>query len=480
VLTIFDMGFAFILYHKSPALISILSATAAQMCYDYRVLLKKITDGKGRRMQAHMEESQRAVLVAADTGAWDAETSLDELRELAKSAGAEVLATASQKRSAYDRATLVGKGRLEEIRAFADANDANLLIFDHELSASQIRNIADAVGIHVIDRTMLILDIFAQRAHTREGRLQVELAQQRYRLPRLGGQGQSLSRLGGGIGTRGPGETKLESDRRHIRRRIQSLESQLAELEKRRKLQRARRKKDGVTAVAIVGYTNVGKSTLLNALTDAGVLAEDQLFATLDPTARSLTLPDGRNVMLVDTVGLVRRLPHHLIRAFHSTLEEAVFADLLLNVCDISSPEMAEQLSVARTLLEELGLADTPMLTVFNKCDKLTGVPATDSREDPEDMYPVILPGTGTPGDVQISAKTGAGLDRLLLAIAAALEPSQRRMELLIPFDQGSLLAEIRGSGKILNEVYEENGIRVSALVDKRLLYKVEGFVTKA
>jgi GTP-binding protein HflX len=405
--------------------------------------------------------TQRAVLVSVDTGAFDAEASLAELEELARSAGAEVLATVSQKRSSFDRATLIGSGRLAEIKEFADANEANLLIFDHELTAGQIRNIGDAVGVDVIDRTMLILDIFAQRARTKEGRLQVELAQQRYRLPRLGGQGRSLSRLGGGIGTRGPGETKLESDRRHIRRRIQTLEDQLAELEKRRARRHERRRKDGVTTVAIVGYTNVGKSTLLNALTDAGALAEDKLFATLDPTARSLSLPDGRSVMLVDTVGLVRRLPHHLVKAFHSTLEEAAFADLLLNVCDAAAPDVHEQLDVTRQLLEQLGVTDTPMLTVLNKCDLLQSLPERLHTD-----------GDLASADVCISAKTGRGIDSLLAAVAEALEPTHIRMTLLLPYDKGSLSAEIRAGGKVLEEEFTEEGIRLTALVDRKVQHR--------
>lgn len=411
-------------------------------------------------MYENKEEIQRAILIAADTGEFDVDVSLDELAELAESAGAEVLAKVSQKRPEYDKATLIGSGRLEEVKLFAEDSDANLLIFDHELTASQIRNISDATGIDVIDRTMLILDIFAQRAKTREGTLQVELAQQRYRLPRLGGQGQSLSRLGGGIGTRGPGESKLESDRRHIRRRIQALEEQLAELEKRRGNLRARRKKDGITTVAIVGYTNVGKSTLLNALTDAGVLAEDKLFATLDPTARSLELPDGRSVMLVDTVGLVRRLPHHLVEAFKSTLEEAANADLLLNVCDVSSEEVQEQISVTEDLMAELGVAGTPMITVLNKCDKVEG------------FEPVINLGN----NVMISAKTGFGFDALLNKIACTLEPSQVRMTLVIPYDKGGLISEIRAEGKIFDEQYVETGTQIDAFVDKKILHKVEQY----
>ena len=244
-----------------------------------------------------------------------------------------------------------------------------MLIFDCELTGSQTRNIGDVTGVAVVDRTMLILDIFAARARSSEGRLQVELAQLRYRLPRLAGSSENLSRLGGGIGTRGPGETKLETDRRHIRSRIQKLEEELRDLTRRREQMRSRRKKDGIITAAIVGYTNVGKSTLLNALTDAGVLAENKLFATLDPTARALLLPDGRSVMLIDTVGLVRRLPHNLVEAFKSTLEEAASADVLLCVCDASSPEMDEQIEVTTSLLAELGAADTPMIKVLNKCD---------------------------------------------------------------------------------------------------------------
>jgi GTP-binding protein HflX len=282
-------------------------------------------------------DPQRALLCAVDTGEFDAEVSLDELAELAATAGAQVVGRAVQKRAEYDAATLIGRGKLEEIAALCAQDAADLLLFDHELTASQLRNIEQVVQVPVVDRTMLILDIFAQRAHTAEGRLQVELAQLRYRLPRLAGLGGSLSRLGGGIGTRGPGETKLETDRRHIRGRIASLERQLDDLTRRREQQRARRKKEEVTTVAILGYTNVGKSTLLNTLTDAGVLAQDMLFATLDPTSRALLLPDGRQVLLIDTVGLVRRLPHHLVEAFKSTLEEAASADLILNVCDAAS-----------------------------------------------------------------------------------------------------------------------------------------------
>ena len=384
---------------------------------------------KKDRFSEIVEKTQeRALLVAVDTGLYDVETSLTELEELAKSAGAEVIANVSQKRKGFDRRTLIGPGRLEEIREFAAANDVNLLIFDHELTASQVRNIEAASDIPVIDRTMLILDIFARRAFTHEGRLQVELAQLRYRLSRLAGQGKALSRLGGGIGTRGPDETKLESDRRHIRSRIGSLEKQLAKVEKRRDLLRARRRKDGVTTVAIVGYTNVGKSTLLNKLTNAGVLAEDMFFATLDPVARKLNLPDRRNVMLVDTVGLVRRLPHGLVKAFHSTLEEAALADLILILCDAGSADSKEQVQVAEDVLLELGAGDTPRIIVRNKCDLL---PASDQSTDT--MYEGdirIPPGKGdyTAREINISAKTGAGLPALLERIAAALPAVNSRI----------------------------------------------------
>ncbi len=405
------------------------------------------------------EEQQQAILVAVDTGEYDVDLSLDELGELAQTAGAIVLGKISQKRPTIDKATCVGSGMLQEIRAQAAALEANLLIFDHELTASQLRNIEKETNIAVVDRSALILDIFAQRARSREGKLQVELAQQKYRLPRLMGQGTALSRLGGGIGTRGPGESKLESDRRHIRRRIESLEGQLRELKQQRGLRRDRRKKDGVVTVAIVGYTNAGKSTLLNTLTNAGVLAENKLFATLDPTSRALTLPDGRSVMLVDTVGLIRRLPHQLVEAFHSTLEEAANADLLLHVCDISNPEADSQAEVTRRLLDELGCAQTPVVTALNKCDRLESIPAAFGSNR-----------------VFICAKTGYGLDRLLEAVAQALPPSQLRMRLLLPYDKAALAAEIRDSGKIFLEEYVPDGLLLDALVDKQIIWKLEPY----
>ena len=391
---------------------------------------------------------ERALLVSLDTGEPDAEASLLELRELARTAGAEVVGMTVQKRPAPDAGTCVGEGKLEEIRAFCEANDIDLVIFDRELSPIQQRNIELETKVRTIDRTTLILDIFAARARSREGTLQVELAQLKYSLPRLAGQGTALSRLGGGIGTRGPGETKLETDKRHIRRRIDALREQLRDLQAQRDRVRARRKKDGIITVAIVGYTNAGKSTLMNTLTQAGVLAEDKLFATLDPTARALRLPHGQTVMLIDTVGLVRRLPHHLVEAFKSTLEEAAQADVILNVCDASSEEAATHLQVTQNLLTELGIGDRPVIPVMNKCDRLS------------DASPIVAIGD----TVRISAKYGDGLETLLLAIESKL-PKWTRMDLLLPFHKGGLLAAVRGQGQILSEEYTAEGIEATVLV---------------
>lgn len=403
---------------------------------------------------------QRAILAAVDLGEYDVNASLDELAALAESAGAEVVARMSQKRPQFDPATCMGEGRLEELAEAVKNYECDLVIFDHELSASQLRNIERAVDAAVVDRTMLILDIFAQRAVTDEGKLQVELAQQRYLLPRLAGIGTQLSRLGGGIGTRGPGETKLETDRRHIRRRIRSLEERLRELTDRRERMRTRRKKDNLLTVAVVGYTNVGKSTLLNALTGAEVLAENKLFATLDPTSRSLELPDGRSVLLVDTVGLIRRLPHHLVEAFQSTLEEAAAADLILIVCDIASPDVREQLDVTEQVIADLGAGGTPTVLAYNQCDRIDTIP-----------FPLQK------NAVLVSAKTGFGFDRLLAALARALEPTQRRLRLLVPYAQGGLRNEITEAGKVLYEEYTESGILLDALVDQKILYKFTGMI---
>ena len=408
-------------------------------------------------MFENTQDIPKVFLVCVDTGEFDAEKSLDELEELTNTAGAEVLARVIQKRPTRDVATCVGTGRLAEIAELCVAHEPDQIIFDHELTATQIRNIEEVLHVHTIDRTMLILDIFAQRATTKEGRLQVELAQQKYRLPRLAGMGVKLSRLGGGIGTRGPGETKLETDKRHIRTRIENLRAELLEIEKRRENMRARRKKDNVIIAAIVGYTNVGKSTLLNTLTDAGILAEDKLFATLETTSRSLELPDGRSVMLVDTVGLIRRLPHHLVEAFKSTLEEASNADVILHICDASADDVEEQSAVTLELLKDLGCKDIPVVTVMNKCDKIDENLINDKSDNV----------------VKISAKKGLGLENLLLAISKALPQSAFRMKLLLPYDKASLLNIIRIDGKIFAEEYTADGIEVDALVDIKVHSKV-------
>lgn len=401
----------------------------------------------------------RVMLAAVDLGEYDAQQSLDELEELAQTAGAEAVVRVIQKRPSFDSATCIGSGRLEEMAEICEREDIDQIIFDHELTATQIRNIEDVCKVHTIDRTMLILDIFAQRATTHEGRLQVEIAQNKYRLTRLAGMGIKLSRLGGGIGTRGPGETKLETDKRHIRTRISALSKELKEIEQRRSLHRERRKKDGVLVCAIVGYTNVGKSTLLNKLTEAGVLAENKLFATLETTSRAIELPDGRSVMLVDTVGLIRRLPHHLVEAFKSTLEEAANADVILHICDASSDDCEEQAKVTLELLAELGCEGIPTVTVLNKCDK---VPYIDDIID-ENI-------------VKISAKEGTGLDKLLLAIQEALPKSAVRTKLLLPFDKAGLLNTIRINGKVFSEEYTADGVLTDALVDIKIFPQVERY----
>lgn len=398
------------------------------------------------------QEAERALLVSLDTGEFDAEASISELAELAKTAGAQVIGSMIQNRDTPNSATFIGTGKLEEVRDFCGKNEIDLLIFDSELSPIQQRNIERETDVRTIDRTSLILDIFAAHARSSEGKIQVELAQLKYMLPRLTGKGTELSRLGGGIGTRGPGESKLESDKRHIRRRIAALEEQLKNIEKRRISQRARRKKDGVETVAIVGYTNAGKSTLMNTLTQAGVLAQDKLFATLDPTARALTLPDGRKIMLIDTVGLIRRLPHKLVEAFKSTLEEAASADVILNVCDASSPEAAEHLTVTAKLLEDLECTGKPVICVMNKCDLISDI--------------FNIPSIGA--SVRISAKTGEGLPELLDAVAAALPPTRRKFSLLIPFSDGAQAALLRREGQVEQEEYRADGLYMEVVLDVR------------
>lgn len=405
------------------------------------------------------ENKERALLVALDCGEYDAEASMAELNELAKTGGAEVVGEVIQRRSAPEAGTYLGKGMLQEISDFCHNNQVDLIIADGELSPVQVRNIEDFTGTRVVDRTTLILDIFAARARSSEGKLQVELAQLRYALPRLTGKGTSLSRLGGGIGTRGPGETKLESDKRHIRSRIQSLKQELQQVEKRRTAMHQRRQKNGALSVAIVGYTNAGKSTLMNRLTDAGVLQEDKLFATLDPTARKLILPNGQQVMLIDTVGLVRRLPHQLVDAFRSTLEEAVWADVILNVCDASSEECAEHIKVTMDLLCQLKCTDKPIINVLNKCDKAADFDF-DFFED----------------SVKISALTGEGIDDLLSAIERALPQNKRRVKILLPFDSLKL-ASIAREGIVHSEEYTEDGLYLDVTVEVQYLKSLNDYI---
>jgi GTP-binding protein HflX len=338
--------------------------------------------------------------------------------------------------------------------------EIDLAILDDELTGAQQKNLENILGVRVIDRTALILDIFAQRAQSAEGKLQVELAQMKYRLPRLQGMGTVLSRLGGGIGTRGPGETRLEVDRRRIRRRIDDLEGQLKEIKKQRDLRRARREKTGQTTVALVGYTNAGKSTLLNALSGADVLVEDKLFATLDPVMRQVELPENRRCLVVDTVGFIRKLPHQLVQAFRSTLEEALYADLLVVVSDFSSPEYAAQRATVFEVLNDLGAGDKPILEALNKADR------------------VNVTGMIEPADaILISAKQGRGLEALKAEISRRIASMRHRAELLIPYDKGSVLSLIHSKGQVLSEEYTDTGTKVVALLDAALYQRVMGIM---
>lgn len=405
--------------------------------------------------------AQRVVLAALDCGEPDFEQSLAELRELTRTAGGDVIAEVTQKLSAPVAGTCFGSGRLAEIAEFCrNDGDIDLVIVDRELSPIQLKNIEKETGVRTIDRTMLILDIFAQRARSSEGKLQVELAQLKYMLPRLTGKGVEMSRLGGGIGTRGPGESRLETDRRHIRRRIDVLRGRLDAVAGRRELRRKRRRKDGVVTAALVGYTNAGKSTLLNRLTGSEVFAQDMLFATLDPTMRALRLPSGGSVTLVDTVGFIRRLPHHLVEAFKSTLEEALDADVLLVLCDGSDPDFRSQLEVSRNLLSELGAGGKPTVTVINKCDK---APRSE------------LLGMSA---VRISALTGEGLDALLAAIEEALPDRPRIAKMMFPFNALGDADTVRRAGEVQSEEYTADGLELVVLLDRITAARMKQYIT--
>lgn len=415
---------------------------------------------------AEQEEEHKAipvVLLSLDQGKFDAQRSLDELAALAEANGMEAVATVCQKRSTPEAATMLGEGKVAEARLVCMNTRAEAAIFDGELSGSQIRNLSAALQVEVLDRTMLILEIFKSRASTNEGKLQTELAMLRYQLPRLQGLGEALSRQGGGGGggggaRRGAGETKLELDRRYLRNRIEKLESRLKELEKRRGETRRARQKNGVPVISLVGYTNVGKSSLTNALCGAEIFEADMLFATLDPTARKCTLPSGLQVILVDTVGFVSRLPHDLVDAFKSTLEEAACSDIILKIADASDSEAAEQLSVTDEVLNDLGCGDIPQVTVYNKCDR-TGV----APYDPD----VLL----------VSAKTGYGLDSLLAKIDEILAHRVRTIEVLLPYDKLALADVFRTRGSVLAEEYRENGVYYKATVKVDDLHRFEAYL---
>lgn len=393
-------------------------------------------------------EQERAVLVGMDND--EGYDTLEELNELAKTAGALVVGKVRVRRRTIDNATYVGSGKANELSLMGSELESDLFIFDDELSAIQLRTLEETLGARVIDRTTLILDIFAARATSREGKLQVELAQMRYRLPRLIGQGQVLSRLGGGIGTRGPGEKKLEIDRRRIRRRVFELETELSEIEKQRGLRRESRKANRIPLVALVGYTNAGKSTMLNALTDSNVLAEDKLFATLDPVVRKITLSGGTEALLSDTVGFINKLPHDLVEAFKSTLEEVSNSDLILQVVDISCPYHEKQMRVVDGVLESLHAADIPRIIVFNKAD---AIPSCDLPAESENR-------------LNVSALRGTGIEKLLSAVELKLNSARTEVDILVPYSKYEAVSMIRDRGMLLSEEHTETGTHIRALLD--------------
>ena len=402
------------------------------------------------------EQQERVILFAASTNASDdTEESVEELRELVKTAGAETVGVVIQNRENIHPGTYLGKGKIQELKEMVWESGATGVVCDDELAPAQLKNLEDALDTKVMDRTMIILDIFAARAKTREGKIQVELAQLRYRAVRLVGLRNSLSRLGGGIGTRGPGETKLEVDRRRIHERISQLKSELQDVERHRDVVRKQREQSGTLTAAIVGYTNAGKSTLLNKLTGAGILAEDKLFATLDPTTRALTLPGGEKVLLTDTVGFIRKLPHHLVEAFKSTLEEARYCDVILHVVDCSNPQMDMQMHVVYETLRRLDIKDKEIITVFNKVDR----PDADTAcRDMSADY-----------KVKLSAKTGEGIEELLDLFAIILRNRRIYFEKVFAYRDAGRIQTIRKSGQLLSEEYQDDGIHVKAYVPVEL-----------
>ena len=420
-------------------------------------------------MEPNLEKAiqERAVLVGLNADCFTKEqtatdASLEELEALLETAGGFCTGKVLQNRHTPDSHSFIGEGKAQEVRMLVEATESTMVVFDNELSPGHIRALEDILGVTVLDRSALILDIFAQRAKTKEGRLQVELAQYKYLLPRLSGMGASLSRQGGGIGTRGPGETKLESDRRHIRERIARLQSELEQVRQVRSVQRERRMKNSVPVVAIVGYTNAGKSTLLNQLTGAGIPANNRLFDTLDTTSRQLSVSDTLDVILSDTVGFISKLPHHLVDAFRATLEELEYADLLLHVIDAADPDREAHIQVVDSLIAKLAKPGTPVLQLYNKADLVS---------------PVDIPvGEDV---VAISAKKGTGTDKLLSAIEKALGHSRHHVEVLIPYSMGGTLDTLHNNAQVLGVDYTEKGILVDAVVDPILYGRLKDYITK-
>lgn len=407
------------------------------------------------------EVEEKVILVGVSlSDGDDAEDSLLELAELVKTAGAEVVGTAIQSRDSIHPGTYVGKGKLQEIRQMIIEFGATGIVCDDELSPAQIRNMEDELDTKVMDRTLIILDIFAARASTSEGKIQVELAQLKYRLSRLTGLGIALSRLGGGIGTRGPGEKKLEMDRRLIKNRIAQLNRELEEVRKHREVTRGQRSRNQTKVAAIVGYTNAGKSTLLNTMTNAQVLEEDKLFATLDPTTRNLKLDSGQEILLTDTVGFIRKLPHHLVEAFRSTLEEAKYADMIIHVVDASNPQKEKQMHIVYETLDMLGVKDKKIVTLFNKLDKV---------EENEILHDFKADKT-----LKISAKSGEGLTQFKEVLEEILREDKKLLEGIFPYNQGGQLTVIRKYGELLEEEYRENGIYVKAFVPIEIYSNLE------
>ncbi|VBB05986.1 gtpase hflx [Lucifera butyrica] len=437
---------------------------------DFTALLLSVDHRAELMNTVHIAEKESALLAGIEqTKTEDIRLSLDELEQLAQTAGAIVVGKVWQKRDRPDPVYYLGRGKIEEIKFLRQTKQANMIIFDDELSPTQQRNLEESLGIKVLDRTALILDIFAQRARSYEGKLQVALAQMRYNLPRLGGQGLVLSRLGGGIGTRGPGETKLEIDRRRIRSRIAEIEKAIEELKQQRTLHRQRRQNEQKIAVALVGYTNAGKSTLLNALTAAGVMAEDKLFATLDPTTRRAVLPDGQEILITDTVGFIQKLPHQLIAAFRATLEEVVQSDLLIHVVDAAHPGYQRQTEAVFQVLKELQADTKPVITAFNKIDSI---------DSPYQLERLLR----QDNSVGISALSGQGIERLLQMVQEYLytNKQQQKRELLLPYDQSGLLATLYKNAAVHKVQYCPEGIRVIvslplAMIDFYQTYVLQG-----